>query len=230
MDGTDAFKSTAQGPSGNPFGDQPYSDQFVRSATQPLARKTTRPLEITPEVVQQRLHAAEEQIQLCRIIIERFSPRVRLLRAATDSLRQPSAQAPAPSKKLGLGKGPKKPAPVQATPGISPQDRAIVDKIAKRLSANPGLGRRATIAVTQFDDAGRGVIETHAKLNQLRTLEPATAMAQLELLDISKLQGRIYPICNFYEVFKDDELLSQLFPPPNQAQDMPPRTPARRLS
>lgn len=216
MDGTDAFKRTGPGAGSNPFADRSYSDQFVRSATQPLGRRMTRPLELTPEVLLQQIDAAEEQVQLCRTILDRFGPRVRLLKTASEQAKKPMT-APQPEPKKGL-KPPalKKPAPAAAAGPMSTGDKALVDKIARRLTESPDLARRAAIAVHQFDEASRAVAETHAKLSQARNVEPAHGWGILESLEISKLQGRVYPICNFYEVFKDDEAFWQLFPPPNQ--------------
>lgn len=221
MDGTDAFKRSGPGAGSNPFADRSYSDQFVRSATQPLGRRQTRPLEITPEVLAQQIAAAEEQIQLCRTILDRFGPRVKLLKAASDQARKAAgAPAPAAEPKKGLKAPPKKPAAPAAPPSgpLSPQDKQLVDKLAKRLVEKTDLARRALIAVHQFEEASRSVAETHAKLNQARSMETQQGWALLESLETSKLQGRVYPICNFYEVFKDDEAFWQLFPPPTQPQ------------
>lgn len=224
MDGTDAFKRSGPGAGNNPFADRSYSDQFVRSATQPLGRRATRPLEITPDAFAQQISAAEEQIQLCRTILDRFGPRVRLLKTASDLARKPvAAPAPEPAKKGLKPPAFKKPAaPTPSGGPLSPADKALVDKISKRLVEKPDLARRAAIAVHQFEEASRAVAETHAKLNQARIMDPAQGWAQLESLETSKLQGRVYPICNFYEVFKDDDTFWQLFPPPNQAQGAPP--------
>ncbi len=218
MDGTDAFKRSGPGAGSNPFADRSYSDQFVRSATQPLGRRQTRPLEITSEVLSQQVAAAEEQIQLCRTILDRFGPRVKLLKTASEQAKKAApAPAAAPEPKKGL-KPPalKKPAPAPMAGPMSPQDKALVEKITKRLGENADLARRAAIAVHQFEEAARSVAETHAKLNQARMMAPAQGYALLESLETSKLQGRVYPICNFYEVFKDEESFWQLFPPPNQ--------------
>jgi hypothetical protein len=218
MDGTDAFKRGQGGGDANPFAEKSYSDQFVRSATQPLVKRQTRPLEITPEVLKQQAQTVDEQIRLCRAILERFGPRVKLLKAANDAARQPVVVPPEPSddKKGAKPSKPKKPAgpAVVMPPGSSPQDRMLVDKIITRLKANPDLIRRATIAVTQFEEAGRAIAEANGKLNQARVMPAPQAYQALEAIEVTKLQGRVYPICNFYEVFKDDELIAQLFPPP----------------
>lgn len=221
MDGTDAFKRAGPGAGSNPFGDRSYSDQFVRSATQPLAKRATRPLEITPEVLAQQIAAADEQIQLCRTILDRFGPRVRMLKTASEQAKK-AAAPPQVEPKKGLKPALKKPTPAPAAGPMSPADKALVEKIARRLAEKPDLARRAAIAVHQFEEASRSVAETHAKLNQVRMMDPAQGCSALESLETSKLQGRVYPICNFYEVFKDDETFWQLFPPPTQAQQPTP--------
>lgn len=216
MDGTDAFKRNGPGAGSNPFADRSYSDQFVRSATQPLAKRATRPLEITPEVLAHQVAAAEEQIQLCRTILDRFGPRVHLLKLASDQAQKPAAP-PQPEPKKGLKLPSIKKAPTAAG-ALSAGDKALVEKIMRRLAEKPDLARRAAIAVHQFEEASRSVAETHAKLNHARNMDPTQGWALLESLETSKLQGRVYPICNFYEVFKDDETFWQLFPPPMQMQ------------
>ncbi|HEY9855985.1 MAG TPA: hypothetical protein V6D05_09630 [Stenomitos sp.] len=226
MDGTDAFKRSGPGAGSNPFADRSYSDQFVRSATQPLGRRATRPLEITPEVFAQQVAATEEQIQLCRTILDRFGPRVRLLKTASEQAKKPLAP-PAPEPKKSL-KPPafKKPMAPPAPAGgpMSPTDKALVDKIARRLAEKVDLARRAAIAVHQFEEASRAVAETFAKLNQARAMDPVQGMTMLESLETSKLQGRVYPICNFYEVFKDDDAFWSLFPPPAQTSNQTPKS------
>lgn len=206
MAGTDSFFSQDKG-KGNPFADRTYSDQFVRSATQPLQRKGTRPL--GTEALEKELAQADEQMHLCRVIIERFNPRIRLLRAAYQ-LTHPAA-APDPK-----AKGPKKPTPHPLV-SLSPPERKLSEQIAQRLKASPGLDRRVAIALTQYDNASASVHDAAQRLDLIRSHDPAQVVAELETLQISKLQGQIYPICNLYEVFKDEALLLQLFPAPQQS-------------
>lgn len=84
-----------------------------------------------------------------------------------------------------------------------------------RMKTNSDLARRVAIAIVQFNDAERHVGEACAKLNEVRSLDLAQALSQIETIEVTKLQGRVYPLCNFHEVFKDDELMRQLFPPPD---------------
>lgn len=209
----DAFHSSSKKPGSSAFGGQGYSDQFVRSATQPLTSRGTRPLAGGPEAVAQQVATAEQQIAVCRTIIEQFEPRVRVLKSAVEHLKKPAAPA-APFKKLGLG--PKKPAP-PARPAPGGSDRAMIEDLAQRLSAKPDLLRRAEIALHQFADAGSAITTAEAQIRMIYGMDPYSAAPQLQQLELGKLQGKVYPICNFYEVFKDDEVLWQLFPPPQQA-------------
>lgn len=209
----DAFHSSSKKPGSTPFGGQGYSDQFVRSATQPLANRDTRPLTAGPEAVAQQLATAEQQIAVCRTILEQFDPRVRTLKSAVAQIKQPPA-APAAPKKLGFGA--KKPA-VSARPAPGAADRALIESLAQRLAAKPDLLRRAEIALHQYADAASAVASAEAKLAGLQGMDPFTAAPMLAQLELGKLQGKVYPVCNFYEVFKDDDLLWQLFPPPQQA-------------
>ena len=202
MGGTDRFKSSDEGlpeAKAKSFA----SDAFVRSATQPLTKKSTKSLALTPEALQQQLAGIEEQIQICQKILVRFAPRMRLLKAVSDP-------PPPPSKKLGLFKMPTS----HSDLALSAPEQQAVASIAQRMKSNPELARRITIALVQFMDAENHVANAFAKLNEIRGMDPAKAFAYLETLEVSKLLGRVYPLSNFHEAFKDDELLRQIFPPP----------------
>ncbi|MBO9541710.1 hypothetical protein J7643_14065 [bacterium] len=205
----DAFHSSAKKPGSAPFGGPGYSDQFVRSATQPLTSKGTRPLAAGPESVAQQITDAEQQLAMCRTILEQFEPRIGILKSAVEHLKKPAA--PPPPKKLGFGA--KKPAPPARQ---AAGDRAMIENLAQRLGAKPDLLRRSEIALHQFDDALSTLTLAETKLAGLTGLDPYAAGYALDGLGLSKLQGKVYPICNFYEVFKDDEMLWRLFPPPQQ--------------
>lgn len=208
----DAFHSSAKKPGSTPFGGQGYSDQFVRSATQPLTSRGTRPLMAGPEAAAQLLATAEQQIAVCRTILEQFAPRVALLKGAVDHLKKPAAPA-APPKKLGFGA--KKPAPPPRQAAAT-GDRATIERLAERLGAKPDLLRRAEIALHQFADASSSVATAETRLTGIQGLLPHAVPDELARLELGKLQGKVYPVCNFYEAFKDDEVLWQLFPPPHQ--------------
>ena len=85
---TDSFNTSNSPKRGaNPFADKSYSDSFVRATTAPLAKRMTRPLQASPEMVDDKLRAVEDQIALCRTIIERFAQRMKLLKAAETMRR-----------------------------------------------------------------------------------------------------------------------------------------------
>lgn len=231
MAGTDSFNNSSSPKKGpNPFGDKSYSDSFVRATTAPLnAKKVTRPLNATAEMVTEKLKAVEEQINLCRVIIERFAQRMKVLKSAETLVRTgpaPAEPEPAPEAtqapgKPGLGKKPmgKPPAKPAAAPNpaMANNERAMATAIADRLRQDADLLRRAQIALFQFDDAQRAVQETASKLDPIRTTSPESAWDMIEALEVSKLQGKVYPICNFHEIFKRDPILSRVFPPPTGA-------------
>jgi hypothetical protein len=246
MAGTDSFNTSNPPKRGaNPFGDKSYSDSFVRATTAPLGKRVTRPLQASSEMLNDKLSAVEEQLALCRTIIERFAQRMKLLKSAESLLKaggapEPAAAAPepepeAPQKpglgKPGLGKKPfGKPAPKPTAPAPSPaaasglgggaggglggQEKAMAAAIADRLRQDADLLRRAQIALFQFDDAQRSVQETSNRLDPIRQVDPEQAWEMIEALEVSKLQGKVYPICNFHEIFKRDPVLSRVFPPP----------------
>ena len=238
MAATDSFNSSNQPKRGaNPFGDKTYSDSFVRATTAPLAKRMTRPLQASSEMVTDKLRAVEEQIGLCRTIIERFAQRMKLLKAAETMAKtggtpeavvppQPEPEPPAKPGfgKPGLGKKPlgkaaPKPAapPAPAAAGIGGQEKAMATAIADRLRQDADLLRRAQIALFQFDDAQRSVQETAGRIEPIRMADPEQAWDMIDSLEVSKLQGKVYPICNFHEIFKRDPVLSRVFPPPTGA-------------
>lgn len=252
MASTDSFSSSNQPTRpGNPFADKSYSDSFVRATTAPLAKRTTRPLQATPEMVSEKLRKAQEQISLCSIIIERFAPRMKMLKAAEALAKGPAAPAPAPvaepepAPKPGLGKpglakkplGKAAPKPGAAKPaakappappgaaGLNAQEKTLVTAMADRLRQDPELLRRAQIAVFQFEDAQQAVQETSSRIAPIQQADPQQAWEMIEGLEVSKLQGKVYPICNFHEIFKRDPVLSRVFPPPNAQAAAPGMAP-----
>lgn len=246
MAGTDSFNASNQPKRGaNPFADKSYSDSFVRATTAPLGKRMTRPLQANSEMVSDKLRGVEEQIGLCRTIIERFAQRMKILKTAETLLRhgavpepepapEPEPQVPkTPFGKPGLGKKPfgkpaapkpaAKAAPMPAAPGLGAQEKAMAAAIADRLRQDADLLRRAQIALFQFEDAERSVLETAKSVEPIRLADPEQAWDLIEALEVSKLQGKVYPICNFHEIFKRDPILSRVFPPPVAAgAPMPP--------
>ncbi len=240
---TDSFNTSNPPKRGaNPFADKSYSDSFVRATTAPLGKRMTRPLQASSEMIDDRLRAVEDQIGLCRTIIERFAQRMKLLKAAETLAKTGSAadaalaiqEAPAEPGprpvlgKPGLGKKPfgkpaPKPAaaPVPPAAGVGGQEKAMVTAIADRLRQDADLLRRAQIALFQFDDAQQSVQEAIGRVEPIRQADAERAWDMIESLEVSKLQGKVYPICNFHEIFKRDPVLSRVFPPPGSTGAAP---------
>ena len=241
------------------FGDGTYSDQFVRAETanlQPPKKKTT-PLNVTAELVEQMVASAENQLRTCRIIVDKFNQRMRILQWAEEVARttngsappepEPEAQPepePTPKKKglfgkklgapkaapklgskaagkAGLRGGPSeaksassKPPKVKTTVQLSGPEQTLGMSIAKIISRDPHLHRRVQVAIYQYSEALRAVNEGQASLDGARANAPQKAFDELEKLEVAKIQGKIYPLCNFHEVFKDKPEVARLFPPP----------------
>ncbi|MBM3266476.1 MAG: hypothetical protein FJZ01_02410 [Candidatus Sericytochromatia bacterium] len=231
------------------FGDKGYSDQFVRTETQSLGqqKRRTAPLQVTGDLVFRMVEQADDQLRTCRIIVDKFNQRMRILQWAEEVSRSPDAAAPEPppepeppkGAKKGLF-GLKKPNPFAAKKAqasaakpdkvskprssvqLSPQEQALGVSISKAIAKDVEIRRRVQVAVYQYQVAIQAVAEGEAVLGQLRALEPREAFDRLEALDVAKIQGKIYPICNFHEVFKHDAELTRLFPPPAGSQPSSP--------
>lgn len=266
MGNHDTYQFGRTGPLGKiSFGDKTYSDQFVRTETTPLAaKKKTQPLQITGDLVSRMIDQADDQLRTCRIIVDKFNQRMRILQWAEEVSRSPDLGAaepepepepqPARPEKKGL-LGLKKPGPgAGAKPGtakpgmarptglgarnsspgaggtaqraekvpkgvktsvqLNAQEQALGLTISRAIARNPDMRRRVQIAVYQYQMASQAVADGEKALADLRSQDPQDAFNQLEALDVAKIQGKIYPICNFHEVFKGDAELVRLFPPP----------------
>lgn len=233
----DNYQFGRTGPLGKiSFGDKNYSDQFVRTETQPLlAQKRTSPLTITPNIVARMVEQADDQLRTCRIIVDKFSQRMKILQWCEDAIKSPALEPepepepeppPVPAKKGLFGaKKPAKPAPkpppkLEKTPKIksavvlSGSEQALGLAISKEMVRNQDARRRVQVAAYQFSVAIGAVKEGETNLDRIRRLATAEAFVELEAMDVAKIQGKIYPICNFHEVFKMDSEISRLFPPP----------------
>ncbi|MBM3273676.1 MAG: hypothetical protein FJZ00_00880 [Candidatus Sericytochromatia bacterium] len=260
MGANDNYQFGRTGPLGRvSFGDKNYSDKFVRSETQALGgKKRTAPLHVTGDLVGRMVDQADDQLRTCRIIVDKFNQRMRILQWAEEISRSPEMgqplsdpetdPEPAPPKKGLFGLGAKKPAPAAkkplAKPGglgakpagagtgavaaraekvpkvktsvqVNPQEQSLGMAISKAIARSPETRRRVQIAVYQYQVATQAVNDGENALDRLRNLDPYDAFAELEALDVAKIQGKIYPICNFHEVFKTDAEITKLFPPPS---------------
>lgn len=230
------------------FGDNSYADSFVRAPTMDLsgARRTTAPLVMTREAIDQLLNQADGQLKTCRTILDKFSLRMRILAWAEDSARRTQAQAapaapgegddsqPAAEPRKGLiGKNlllnrsagaarpDPRPKPSQPRPEsprvagtLSRQEQEIAISISKIAARDPRVLQQMQIALYQYADAERSVASAVAEVERIRQLDPQSANAELSRLEIAKIQGKIYPLTNFSEVFKAYPQIARLFPPP----------------
>lgn len=202
-DGSDSYIPQKTGGQGGKLSfskDGSYSDSFVRSETQPLApskRRMTRPLSFTPEALQREIDQGLEQLRTCQIIIDKFAQRIRILQWAVEhATRKASAIT------------------------ITGKEKQIGDAVLRSLNANPDTRKRVQIAVFQYNEAAMVIKQGHRLLSEL-SADPdyETSGIRMNEFDIAKIQGKIYPICNFHEVFKKDVEISLLFPPPANASE-----------
>lgn len=201
-DGSDSYipQKTGQGGKLSFSKEGSYSDSFVRSETQPLVpnkKRMTRPLSFTPDAIQKEIEHGLEQLRTCQIIIDKFAQRIRILQWAADQATR-------------------KASPIT----ITGKEKQIGDAVLRSLNANPDARKRVQIAVFQYNEAAMVIKEGQRLLSEL-SADPDTEMSGMKLaeFDIAKIQGKIYPVCNFHEVFKKDVEISLLFPPPANASE-----------
>ena len=228
------------------FGDTSYTDSFVRAPTMDLspARRSTAPLVMTREAVDQVLDQADGQLKTCQTILDKFSLRMRILQWAEDSALHaqaapdsPSATAEprsavAPRKGAIAGKllpnrnqsaarpdprskpSPPRPESPKVAGTLSRQEQEMAIAIAKIVARDPRVLQQLQIALYQYAEAVRSVGSAVAEVARIRRLDPQSANMELGRLEIAKIQGKIYPLTNFSEVFKAYPLIARLFPPP----------------
>lgn len=229
------------------FGDNSYTDSFVRAPTMDLSatRRNTSPLVMTREAIDQLLNQADGQLKTCQTILDKFNLRMRILQWAEDSARRNQAQAapadplaaadsqPAADSRKGLlgrkllpgrpgaARPDPRPKPSQPRPdatkiagALSRQEQEIASAIAKIATRDPRVLQQMQIALYQYTEAERSVGAAVVEVARIRQLDPHSAHAELARLEIAKIQGKIYPLTNFSEVFKAYPQISRLFPPP----------------
>ena len=170
-------------------------DEFKRQPTAPLGQRVTRPLTINPVVLEQEMTRSREMLQLCHAIVQRFESRMAILGAAID-LASPRQVLPIlPLNRLDSG------------------SRRFAEKLRAQLDKRQDILRRAVIAYTQYREASVTLQDVQVRFGKLSTLGLQEAWDALLALEIPKLQGRLYPLTNLCETFKDEALLVELFPP-----------------
>lgn len=232
------------------FGDQAYTDSFTRTETQSLAtKKRTAALDATSELAIVLTGQVASQLQTCRIILDKFEQRMKILKWAQVTADTASSARSSPkftdatearaSKRRLFGRGKSSIPPLNQrqlpsrgergkagvaskaglqVPGtiLGPQEQALGLTISRAIAKDPELHRRVQVAVYQFAVASEAVVEAERILLNVGLVDPKEGVALLDALDIAKVQGKIYPICNFHEVFKLDTELARLFPTPTR--------------
>jgi hypothetical protein len=193
MSTRDLFQRGGSPGSGGGSGGGP--DEFKRQVTGPLGQRVTRPLSVNPIVLEQEMQKSREMLELCQIIIQRFESRMAILGASIDQV----------SSKVVI--------PLVAFPRLDAASRRFAERVAVRLQNRTDLHRRAVIAYTQFFEARQAIRDVVTRFGAITSLPLQESWDALLALEIPKLQGRLYPLTNLYETFRDDELLAELFPP-----------------
>lgn len=134
------------------------------------------------------------------------------------SLKKPAPPAKAQATKSPAGK------PAAPGPALNPTELAVAEQISRVLCRSAQARRRAQVALFQFQEALQAVRDAQDVLLQIRKLatEGAAeeAMNRLDLLDTTRIQGKIYPVCNFHEAFRDHPEIARLFPSPNRGSGL----------
>lgn len=100
------------------------------------------------------------------------------------------------------------------TASFTGRQGAFALKMADVLRRSPKVLQRAKVALFQYDEASRAYSEGLALLEQASREAPEMAWGTLDRLGLERIKGKAYPISVFYEQFKGDPVLNQLFPPP----------------
>ncbi|MBU6427474.1 MAG: hypothetical protein KGR26_00545 [Cyanobacteria bacterium REEB65] len=218
------------------FGDPAYSDQFVRGGTLPLAsaKKKTSPLDVTAELVDELATQSENKLRTCQILLDKFAQRMRILQWADEVARSMAAEPPdatpsqlqAPGGRVAAKKrfakpqlARSKPLPAKAAAfHLSGPEQTLGLTVAKLIGHDPALQRRVQVALFQFAEATRAVEEAKTTVERARQSDPRSAFAELERLEVAKIQGKVFPLCNLHAVFKDRPEIARLFPAPPPAK------------
>jgi hypothetical protein len=134
-------------------------------------------------------------LQLCQAIVQRFEARMAILGAVLDRVAPRQVQ------------------PITVLNRLDTTSRRFAEKLQGRIERREEVLRRAVIAYTQYFEASRALKDVQGRFTSLSSLGLQEAWDTLMALEIPKLQGRLYPLTNLCETFKDEPLLVELFPP-----------------
>jgi hypothetical protein len=194
MSTRDLFQRGGNSPGGGGSGSG-GPDEFKRQLTGPLGQRVTRPLAISPVVLEQEMTRSREMLQLCQAIVQRFEARMAILGAVLDRVAPRQVQ------------------PITVLNRLDTTSRRFAEKLQGRIERREEVLRRAVIAYTQYFEASRALKDVQGRFTSLSSLGLQEAWDTLMALEIPKLQGRLYPLTNLCETFKDEPLLVELFPP-----------------
>lgn len=109
--------------------------------------------------------------------------------------------------------------------GLSTDQADLAQAIGIYLRSNPKVKQRAQVCLYQYEEAYRAYQQSDEALDEAAKLPPASAWDRLHEIGIERVKGKAYAICGFYENFKTDGPVSQVFPPPrNQGAEPNPAT------
>ncbi len=107
--------------------------------------------------------------------------------------------------------------------GLSGDQADLAQSIGLFLRTHPKVKQRAQVCLYQYEEAYRAYQQSDQALDEAANLPPAAAWDRLHEIGIERVKGKAYAICGFYENFKIDGPLAQVFPPPRaKAEDPDP--------
>lgn len=166
-------------------------DFFERQAREEKARANK-----TRPLSRVSLHTfAVGTVEKAQGLIGALEPRVELLMRACELARVPIPGVEA----------------VGYRHSVTPNTLRIVNYVSRAIVHKPALLQRVQVAVFRFHEASAIIARVQAEMVN-EDLEPGL---------IEELKLKFYYLQNYHEEFKIDPVLTQVFPPP---QDAPPRT------
>ena len=120
--------------------------------------------------------------------------------------------------------------PAQREQGLTrlrPDHRQMAETILHQVNIDAMLERRLTIAVQRFDMLSVVLQDARAALAQGDEGSPAVRAAIMGRIDLPKQKGQLYLLTTYDQMFRDDPVLNQIFPPvprkPMLGQAAPPK-------
>lgn len=217
-----------------------FSDAFVSSSGQPAAMgRGTRPLQTPPMeslklVVPQRIDAIDKDLNYVRHLTVLFAIPVTVLRYALYLAEHPLTGQLDPSDDASetIGSEFEDPPVAEAPPTedtyeipepfqvLSIPQRELARESARIILTNPKLKQRVQVSLFQYDETLRTYEESAQAIEEIYACSFEEAWDRLNELGIERLKGKAYAICGFYDNYKHDGALGQIFPAPNASPKM----------